>query len=371
MPTHPSRAKEARDALDDLIIKPQKREYDEWNDKLENAISKIRNLIEERLNKKKELNSREYYVIGRVKDWDSLQVKIEESRIRSWDTCKDLLAFKIVVLSRDNVLIAQSAVNRIVIPDSWNNWAWHSTYGRGRGYQARHMQLDITTQDVPEPLKEFGAELQILTEFQQTWDKLTHDEFYKTKEGVPTEGRNKVYRLAAMIDLLDEELVLIKNRTKDLRKKISIQFSANNDAWKTTEIDEFTLVKASQEQLYITFKRIRNIARECGYKVSAWDEMVRCGMETDCFVALCTDLNVETFQSLDQYINKIEYYIPQLKKLVEIVQSREEGGKEQAYLFDRPLMIISIVMMLAHPSFASRTFKPEIVFDIQKLAHSD
>jgi ppGpp synthetase/RelA/SpoT-type nucleotidyltranferase len=349
----------ARVELDNYFLKPQKEEYDNWKEKLESAVSEFQGKLKKQLSKKRGLKDKEFYVLGRVKPWDSIKVKLEETRIRYWSECKDLLAFKIVVLSLDNVVFVQSAINPMVLP------------GTRRGYQARHMQTNVSEMDVPEGIKRVGAELQILTEFQQTWDKLTHDDFYKTKIGVPTEGRNRAHRLAAIIDLLDEELVQIRNRIKKRRSEIFETFSSNNENWKLLEIDEYSLYKAAKEHLHEQFKKIRTFARNCGYRTSAWEEMVRFGMETDNFISLCADLNVDTFKDLERYLVKVETYESQLRELVSLTQKRKKDKQKQSYLFDRPLTIISIVMMLENPSIAIASFKKEIILDIQKLAHEN
>lgn len=364
---------ESRKVLDGEILSPQFHEYNNSKNDLIKIVESIIKLLEDNISEYAKLSESDFSVSGRLKQWDSIKIKIEETRIKKWDECPDLLAFRIVVISSDLITKIQTSINMLVKSGTRKNMIWHGTNGRSRGYHARHMQIDLSEyldgHVFPEKLKAIGAELQILTEFQNTWEKLTHNDFYKTSIGVPTAGRNRVYRLAAAINLIDDELVELRQYTESLRKKINAIFSDNSEQWKDVEIDEYSLIKVSEQHLCVKFSYIRRFARECGYRVSAWPELVRLGIETDKFITLCEYLNISKFKELDCYIDEVTNYKDLLVELLNRAQARENSNEKQAYLFDRPLTILSIIMILNQPVHSFAVFKDDIMLDILDLSN--
>ena len=88
---------------------------------------------------------------------------------------------------------------------------------------------------MPKGALEVGAEMQVVTELQETWNSITHGDFYKTTKGVPKPVRNRVYRLAAAVNLLDEEMKEIHKQLNSLRKDQHKKFieEAFGESWKT------------------------------------------------------------------------------------------------------------------------------------------
>ena len=106
-----------------------------------------------------------------MKDWESLLPKLQDGRANPWDTCRDLIGIKVVVLSTANVDDAEVALDGFFKdPEKRKTPKWYEQGPSAKGYQALHGQLKIPEQaPVSANVDKTGAELQIVTAMQEAW----------------------------------------------------------------------------------------------------------------------------------------------------------------------------------------------------------
>ena len=81
-------------------------------------------------------------------------------------------------------------------------------------------------------------------------------------------------------------------------------------------------------------------------RTSAWSELVR-GDELDKFLLLAEQASIKTLEQLDGYCSLAKNHTEELRDLARNVQ--EKQGNESYSLFDRPLFVLSVVILLENP----------------------
>lgn len=74
----------------------------------------------------------------------------------------------------------------------------------------------------------YPAEIQIRTVLQHSWAVVSHAMQYKHESDVPKQLRRKLYRLAGLFELADEEFASIRNKTDIIRNKASENLDRGN-----------------------------------------------------------------------------------------------------------------------------------------------
>ena len=356
----------ARQQLKELL-NAQKTEYDSWFRRMDKFADQYMTKLETLAKKKKEVIFRFKF---RVKKWPSLCRKLESGRVSYWSSCPDLLGFKLIVLSSDMIDDIIFNLQKLRRPNTQSRRYWHSSVGRAKGYSATHFQIDLPkTNQIPKETRNAGAELQVLTELQEAWDSVTHDDFYKSKRGVPINVRHRIHRLAAAIDLLDAEMQGVRQSlfdTLEQQEQIFKKSVANSTAeWENVALDEVNLLLSSENQLRDNFVALRKLADDCGFRCSAWPELVRCGEEMDLLLELAEQLPLQRICDLTPYFSVAEKYRPYLRK---IAASVEEIEKESFSLFNRPLFVLTIIILLRNPGVPGVRFKTTINKEIRRVA---
>lgn len=348
-------------------IEPQQREYERNLAALETLSSEMER---ECLRRCKANRIEQVRAIPRVKKWKQVLAKIQSGRIDSWDMCPDLVGVKLVVLSKDLINPVLDAVGDLRMSHGQSSRSWHSSRGRSRGHSAEHLQVRFPKRlKVPGSLATVGAELQVQTELQGTWDSLTHKPFYKPPRGAPAEVRNRVHRLAAAIDLLDQEMSDVRAAVGKLQGELEDQvtdyYTKDSPEWRSLKLDEVTLLAASGRQLKDPFNSARNLARKCGFRRSIWPERVRLGEESDDFLAVCEEAGFDTLGKVEGAAIGVYGWEDALRALANAVFLRE--GERYA-LYDRPLHVIAITIILARPWTSTPFFRPVIMREIARIA---
>jgi ppGpp synthetase/RelA/SpoT-type nucleotidyltranferase len=345
----------------DARVDPQRAAYEEHRPVLEAAR---RNLEGSCLQRIPPETARFVRATSRVKGWSEVVVKLEDGRALSWDRCADLVGVKLIVMSTTVVEAALEAVADLRMDGRLpSEQHWHSSRGRSRGYSATHLQLVYPDQPwVPEGCRQVGAELQVLTELQQAWDLLTHDEFYKAKRGVPARIRERLLRLGAAVSLLDQEIVELAeelgHETSEIVRRLKHSRARGDGDWKAVRVDEVSLIAASELQLKAGMSAMAELAGRCGFRRSIWKEHVRLGEEMDLFLSLCQTHDVATLGELQDLIDEAPRLEDTLTRIAREAFYRQ--GLEYS-LFDRPLTVLGVIMLLMRGDYQKGMFRPEIM----------
>lgn len=358
---------DARRALDEKLRR-QENEYRRELPRLRHAAEALGSALKGAL-EMQEIN--DHQVIAVVKPWDSIPDKIEDGRARRWNRCSDLLRARVTVPSTDLVDRVLHAISRYRRPGSLSNRFWFSSEGRSRGHAGMHLQVDLPDSvDVQKVIQRTGAELQVMTRLQATWDTITHDSLYKPRAGVPMSVRHRAHRLAAAIDLLDHEIQEIRADLPALRHDAREQVLSliKGEKWSEIELDEISLeLTTTGAPLREPFELLRDLGYEAGFKRSAWRDLVRVGLETDVFLAFAEQVDVHVVSELFPYINRSRDWLPALQQLSEHLDG---GGGSATVLFDRPLFVLTVVMALTHPGAPGPRLLPEVLAPLRAVRAS-
>jgi len=281
--------------------------------------------------------------VPRVKDWDhGVLPKLQDGRANPWDKCGDLIGVRIVVLSLLDVRHVHSAVAHLCRETTVDAHRWYTTSAKARGYEALHMQLCLPDDcGIPANTIAAGAELQIVTAIQNTWGDLTHADFYKPEEGAPLEMSQRVLRLAAVMNLVDEELQAIRTGLKPaIEARVDEVRAYARAAGTRVVLDELSLLACAGGPLRDAFVGLRDLGRRANFEVSGWPELVRLGPETNEFLHFAADAGIGTVGQLREACDRALNQSEELK----LVPGKLRDGSE--LIFDRPLKVLQAAEML-------------------------
>lgn len=147
----------------------------------------------------------------RVKTWDSIQEKIERNNLNPQciQDIHDVIGFRIIALfKRDTVVICDMIRDKMQV-------IWESNKAEEKpddvfGYLSVHFQIRLPDQWLQVPTaSDFSgleAEIQVRTFSQHIWAASSHLLQYKKEATIPNVMRRSIYRLAAVLEIVDDEL---------------------------------------------------------------------------------------------------------------------------------------------------------------------
>lgn len=171
----------------------------------------------------------QYYELSyRVKSWDSILEKIERHtlHITSIHDIHDVIGFRIISLFKSDIPLLRKTV--------WDNLVVLGEEDKANekpadvfGYLSVHFRIKLPKEWLQTPtamgFSEFEAELQIRTFSQHIWAAASHILQYKHEAAVPDLQRRSIYRLAAVLEIVDNELVQILTERKTYQESLQNQ----------------------------------------------------------------------------------------------------------------------------------------------------
>lgn len=92
------------------------------------------------------------------------------------------------------------------------------------GYQSKHLVISFSHERLKlDDFKEFHAmkaEVQVRTSLQHSWAAIEHKLQYKNAEHIPAQLKRKLFRIAALLELADEEFNYLEKNIGNVRKEI-------------------------------------------------------------------------------------------------------------------------------------------------------
>ncbi|MFR8711607.1 MAG: GTP pyrophosphokinase family protein [Anaerotignum lactatifermentans] len=152
----------------------------------------------------------------RIKTWDSILEKIERHQLRPQqiDEIHDIIGFRIITLFKRDVNIVCDIITqklKILYYDDKSKTKSDDVFG----YLSVHYEISLPDEWLNSPLfakyKNIQTELQIRTFSQHVWAASSHLLQYKIESSVPAAMRRDIYRLAAVLEIVDNELENIRN----------------------------------------------------------------------------------------------------------------------------------------------------------------
>lgn len=158
-----------------------------------------------------------YYEFSfRIKTWDSILEKIERCQLapKSLDEIHDLIGFRVITLfKRDNDIIHDIIEHEFHV--HYFDDKAQSKPENVFGYLSVHYEVSLTDKWLGAPstinFKNIKAEIQVRTFSQHVWAASSHILQYKIESTIPLVMRRNIYRLAAVLEIVDNELENIRN----------------------------------------------------------------------------------------------------------------------------------------------------------------
>lgn len=160
----------------------------------------------------------------RIKEWNSILEKIERKCLtpRSIFSIHDIIGFRIMTLfKRDIVSICDMIHTNF--PILWEDNKADKKPEDTFGYLSVHFQIKLPDQWLQTPntraFQDIEAELQIRTFSQHVWAASSHLLQYKAENTIPYSLRRNINRLAAVLEIVDDELENILSAKETLQKE--------------------------------------------------------------------------------------------------------------------------------------------------------
>lgn len=185
---------------------------------------------------------------SRVKTWESIEEKLvrKDYNINSVLRLPDLVGIRIVLLFLPDVQLAFDAVKasfKVIKPNKSPKKQDSSKFG----YQSRHLDVKIpkTWTDIPtmKGLENITIEIQIKTLAQHIWAATSHKLQYKQEKDNPIEVNRAIYRLSAVLEIVDSELERV------LQEKVAYKEFAKKNP-KPTDALNVDLIEIVLDKIY-------------------------------------------------------------------------------------------------------------------------
>lgn len=205
-----------------LFISKYKQEYNIYERFCDYLEKQFKELI-------KETDVYYYELSSRIKTLDSILEKMERKSLPLQDI-HDIIGFRIITLfKRDVCTICDMVRNTFQI--SWEDDKAQEKTDNCFGYLSIHFQLKVPEEWIKSPTdsqySKLDVELQVRTFSQHVWAASSHLLQYKRDSSVPYVMRRNINRLAAVLEIVDDELESILNAKECYR--LSLQETSNNE----------------------------------------------------------------------------------------------------------------------------------------------
>lgn len=184
-------------------------------------------------------------VSSRVKTERSLAEKLERKghKYKSIDDVTDIVGARVILFYTDEVDKISAFVEKIFDVD-WDNSVDKRKLMRDDafGYMSLHYVCKLPKSIYHNPshpaVNEIPFEIQMRTTLQHAWASINHDLGYKPGVGIPSQYNRSLFRLAGMLELVDEEFSRIRLEITNYRRKVE-QLVADGD-FEKVELNEET-----------------------------------------------------------------------------------------------------------------------------------
>lgn len=274
----------------------------------------------------------------RLKEVDSLEKKIERKggKYSGLMDITDVLGCRIVTYFDDDVDKIAEIINREFLVD------WHNSIDKRKldfdkfGYLSLHyvvaLKKDRLRLTEYKDFKNLKFEVQIRTILQHSWAEIEHDIGYKGEFSIPDNAKRSFSRIAALLELADQEFLRLKDVLKLYEKSVP---EVVNLSPQTSKIDNATL----------TFLLKNNDIIKALDAEIAKDLNIDLDFETDFISDLSSKLNNAGFNFVDEYIT---YAKENFKEIVAFSKSFRENLRKDTGERGRGVVGISVFDLTAY-----------------------
>lgn len=243
------------------VLKPL---YEDYNEKIKILI---KSLIDE--------NDIKYqFIESRTKSIASFKEKIirkDNKYSNPLEEITDLVGIRIIVYYQDDVDKIEEIIKKEFIIDPENSIDKGKLLKTNEfGYQSVHYVIKLSNDRNKllewKKFASFKAEIQIRTVLQHSWASISHELEYKKNYEIPSVLRRRLFRLASLIELADEEFMQSRDQHNELLSKIlngKLTDSVENNEI-LEELNLLTLNNYFKDSKIVA--EISNIAMSAGFK---------------------------------------------------------------------------------------------------------
>lgn len=258
----------------------------------------------------------DYHLIeGRAKTVESLEEKVKRKIYGNpLKEITDLCGIRIIVYYQKDISTVEKLIKKNFIVDKENSIDKSIILKNNEfGYLSNHyvIKLKQNRKELPEweTFKDIQCEIQLRTVLQHAWAAISHELQYKSNHDIPNFLKRRLFRLAGLFELADEEFGAVKEKQTKLNEAIVEKKEIDNQKV-YEEINWDTVKKFFEEDSEILVKA-ESIAKKAGFDFENID-----GDELPDYSEiseLSSKLNIKTIQELESVINqnigKLENYL--------------------------------------------------------------
>lgn len=280
-----------------------------------------------------EVNGIKYHLIeGRAKDIDSFKNKIEIKKGKynnPLTEIMDLCGVRIIVYY-------QTDIDKIdtLIRDNFNidteNSVDKSTILKSNefGYLSNHyiVQINSVRSHLPEwsKFKGLNAEIQLRTVLQHSWAAISHELEYKSRFDIPDLLKRKLFRLAGLFELADEQFVQVKQKQYELSQAIENKLDYENiSVYNEINLDTIRFYFNENKALV---DKYWELGQEAGFDFNAENEDGSENSSYSNIVILTKLLNFYSIENLNDFLENATKNAGEYLKLQFLRQKPDTNG---------------------------------------------
>ena len=178
-------------------------------------------------------NNIKYHIIEhRTKELESLTEKIDRKQLKDVSNVTDLSGIRIIVYYQDDIDKIEKIIESNFKIDKENSIDKSKLYKSNEfGYLSVHYIASLNNEREKltewKSSKNLKAEIQVRTVLQHSWASISHELSYKKGYEIPKQLERKLYRLAGLFELADEEFLNIREKHEILFNQLKAKDLSN------------------------------------------------------------------------------------------------------------------------------------------------
>ncbi len=249
-----------------------------------------------------EQNGIKYHLIeSRTKSKESVIEKLERKNIDDpQNDLTDLTGIRIILFYEEDIKKVKDIIESNFKIDIENSENKIDNFKNSEfGYTSTHCIISVDHENIKnivlEPYLKLKAEIQIRTILQHAWANVSHELFYKNSDA-PKDIQRKLFRLAGLFELADEQFQIIKSESQSIYNQYKSELSTS-----TTEdvlLDSLSL-KAEFDSTDSQLINLVNPNFSIGFNLA---DKKYYDSEIDSILYICNIINITNIQELIDYI---------------------------------------------------------------------
>lgn len=280
-------------------------EYEKIRPKYKDFTERIVHLLKELLINE---NIIIHNIEGRAKEIKSFKNKIirkSNKYINPLNEMTDLSGVRIITYYQDDIDLVEKVIKKEFKVDEKNSLDKGTLLKSNEfGYKSVHYILSLSEERLKLPewskYSEYKFEVQIRTVLQHAWASISHSIQYKHEEEVPKDLKRKLFRLAGLFELADEEFMDVKKKNSLIMDEVK---RTSEEDGMDFELNLLTISEYVQNSPNIK-KLVKNAVEE-GFKLieNRKDDPKNYENESVLrLLLLCRDYEIKTIGELDNII---------------------------------------------------------------------